>query len=53
MNINFYLYVYQHTISIYIFHQQKNNFSQKQKKLRPNNFINYSGAKLFSFSMEG
>jgi len=32
MNINFYLYVYQHIISIYIFHQQKKQLLPKTKK---------------------
>ena len=34
MNINFYLYVYQHIISINIFHQQKTP-SSKTKKNAP------------------
>ena len=52
MNINFYLYVYQHIISINIFHQQKTPSSKTKKKLRPNNLSNYSGANhsLFPFT---
>lgn len=34
MNINFYLYVYQHIISINIFHQQKIS-SPENKKIAP------------------
>lgn len=33
MNINFYLYVYQHIISINIFHQQKKYLLPKTKKI--------------------